>query len=203
MSIKEELAELEREEIEEDCEEARLNAIEADICRLYRRISVIVEYVDKGEPKEEPLTEEEMWECGFDAGFEEGEKHAITEAAKKQTKEESTSDTTAKAIIEKMLMDNTAEHSNDYKTEIIKTIQAALAMKTPGDTLHPLMEVLAMQSTGSKEETDETKEINKKLLDAMQKMLRVVTPSPTVEEPKEKDPEKETGAGLGRKVGDV
>ena len=78
MNLKEELGKLEREETEEGEEELRLNAIQEDIYRLYRRIGVIVDYIDKGEEeKGEPLTEEEMWECGFDAGFEEGEKRAM------------------------------------------------------------------------------------------------------------------------------
>ena len=49
MRLIEELAKLEREEMEEDGEEARLNAIEEDIDRLYRRIGVIVEYINETE----------------------------------------------------------------------------------------------------------------------------------------------------------
>lgn len=60
MSLKEELGKLECKETEEDGEEARLNAIEADIYRLYRRISMIVDYIDQVIPeasRQEPKKE--------------------------------------------------------------------------------------------------------------------------------------------------
>lgn len=147
MSLKEELAELEREEEIDDGEEARLDAMQEDIYRLHRRIAVIVEYVDKEEPKEEPLTEEEMWECGFEAGFEEGGKRAIMDAAKEPTKEESTSSEYAKgyedgvkALSEKMGdgVDQAKANNNELIEALAhEAVQKALRVKPALDKEEP------------------------------------------------------------------
>ena len=47
MSLKEELAKIEQEEESSTGEEERLREIEENIYSLYRRIGVIVEYIDK------------------------------------------------------------------------------------------------------------------------------------------------------------
>lgn len=47
MRLKEELAKIEQEEESSTEEEERLREIEANIYSLYRRIGVIVEYIDK------------------------------------------------------------------------------------------------------------------------------------------------------------
>lgn len=47
MSLKEELAKIEQEEESSTEEEERLREIEENIYSLYRRIGVIVEYIDK------------------------------------------------------------------------------------------------------------------------------------------------------------
>ena len=53
MSLKEELGKIEQEEEESTEEEERLREIEESIYGLYRRIAVIVEYIDKETRKEE------------------------------------------------------------------------------------------------------------------------------------------------------
>lgn len=145
MSLKEELAELEREEEIDDREEARLNAMQEDIYRLHRRIAVIVEHIDKGEPKEEPLTEEEMWECGFDAGYEEGEKHA------NKTARECYEDG-VRALSEKIGDD--IDQAKVHDKWIGEAIDKVLSIKTPESVSSGLLELLAMQSLGKKEEMD-------------------------------------------------
>jgi hypothetical protein len=162
MSLKEELAELEREEEIDDGEEARLNAMQEDIYRLHRRIAVVVEYIDKGKPKEEPLTEEEMWELGFDAGFEEGEKHAM-KTANEPAKEESTRHSEyakgyedgVRALPEKMM------DPDNYTMDILEAIEAALAIKMPRSNLRTFIEVLRMQNWTKQGEADNAKEPEK------------------------------------------
>lgn len=168
MSLKKEIGEIEEEEdwVEQDeLELIREQETRDKIAGLYRRIAAIVDYIDKGDKgdkeEEEPLTEEEMWECGYEAGYEEGGKRAIMEAAKEQAKEEIPSSEYAKGYehgVKKMIDDNKEE---------IEAIEKALGINVPSSSLTSLLHAIqqGLATTGPKREPEKASGLGKKVGD--------------------------------------
>ena len=146
MSLKEELAKLEEEEQLTE-EEDRLNGIQESIYGLYRRIGVIVEYIDKTEKNEkEPTIEEQqrarkseyelneklhhMYNTGIEAGV-----NYTMERVKKEREESASSDYVkgykdgVKAMSE-FIKDDTDKFPDK---DVIDAIQKALSIKVPSD----------------------------------------------------------------------
>jgi hypothetical protein len=179
MSLKEELENIEIEEIEMD-EEDRLRKIEESMYWLNRKIKAIAEYIDK----EEKATAEEdgLWQDGFDTGWDECEKRVTNKA--EVTKEEGTSSEYAsgykdgaEALAEKLKVE--IDKSMENKKELLEVLGKALSIKMPsfGDA----QTIISQIQQASKKETTEGEP----------------------KEAKEKETTKSRALGLGRTVGEV